>query len=198
MPPRYAYWTILAGGLPTAFRAAERDELLPTFNRILEKHPDAQMKYFAKGKLWDSREASQAASPSPPRGRDWRPGGNHRDPRQKFADAKRQKNQDRRKRRFESRQPSAQAPGGERPRRPLRRDARPDSRTGAPRSAPPRTRRAQGTEEPKPPRRPPGPNREPPPDQVPDPAPPPRPSEPRIPPPGPPERGRHPKGRGRR
>ena len=38
MPPRYSYWTIIAGGLPTAFRAARRDELLPTFARILEKH----------------------------------------------------------------------------------------------------------------------------------------------------------------
>ena len=44
MPPRFAYWTILAGGLPTAFRAAEREELLPTFKRIQEKHPDAVMK----------------------------------------------------------------------------------------------------------------------------------------------------------
>ena len=44
MPPRYAYWTIIAGDLPTAFRAADRDELLPTFQRIKEKHPDAQMK----------------------------------------------------------------------------------------------------------------------------------------------------------
>ena len=60
MPPRYAYWTILAGGLPTAFRAAEREELLPTFKRIQEKHPDAEMKYFARGKLWESREAAQA------------------------------------------------------------------------------------------------------------------------------------------
>ena len=49
MPPRYAYWTIMAGGLPTAFRAAEREELLPTFNRLKEKHPDAEMKYFARG-----------------------------------------------------------------------------------------------------------------------------------------------------
>ena len=39
MPPRYAYWTIIAGGLPTAFRAADREELLPTFQRIKEKHP---------------------------------------------------------------------------------------------------------------------------------------------------------------
>ena len=27
MPPRYAYWTILVDGGPTAFRAAEPDEL---------------------------------------------------------------------------------------------------------------------------------------------------------------------------
>src|SRR2546427_4057356 len=61
MPPRYAYWTIIAGGLPTAFRAADRDELMPTFHRIKEKHPDAQMKYFARGKLWESQEAARAA-----------------------------------------------------------------------------------------------------------------------------------------
>ena len=59
MPPRYAYWTIIAGGLPTAFRAAEREELLPTFQRIREKHPDAQMKWFARGKLWESPDAAR-------------------------------------------------------------------------------------------------------------------------------------------
>src|SRR5678815_3300268 len=59
MPPRYAYWTIIAGGLPTAFRATAREELLPTFQRIREKHPDAQMKWFARGKLWDSPEAAR-------------------------------------------------------------------------------------------------------------------------------------------
>ena len=59
MPPRFAYWTILAGGLPTAFRAAEREELLPTFKRLREKHPDAEMKWFARGKLWDSPEEAK-------------------------------------------------------------------------------------------------------------------------------------------
>ena len=34
MPPRFSYWTILAGGLPTSFRAAERDDLLPTLRRL--------------------------------------------------------------------------------------------------------------------------------------------------------------------
>lgn len=86
MPPRYSYWTILAGGLPTAFRAAERADLLPTFNRIREKHPDAEMKWFARGRLWASPEEAQAdlLRARIRRDRDWRPGGDHRDPRQAF------------------------------------------------------------------------------------------------------------------
>src|SRR5687767_1221434 len=122
MPPRFSYWTIIAGGLPTAFRATEREELMPTFTRLREKHPDAEMKWFARGKLWDSPEAVRAdterrrggfaregggTAPNregdaprqgatdtrdrsrhrdrpegPPRNREWRPGGEHRDPRQ--------------------------------------------------------------------------------------------------------------------
>jgi hypothetical protein len=97
MPPRFVYWTILAGGLPTAFRATDREELLPTFKRILEKHPDATLKYFARGRLWDSPEEAKAelrrAKAPEPRGRDWRPGGAHRDPRQTFTDAKKARNQ---------------------------------------------------------------------------------------------------------
>ena len=99
MPPRFVYWTIIAGGLPTAFRATEREELLPTFRRIQEKHPDAAMKYFARGRLWNSAEEARneadAQRARPPRegtrGRDWRPGGEHRDPRQKYKDAKKAK-----------------------------------------------------------------------------------------------------------
>lgn len=122
MPPRYSYWTIIAGGLPTAFRAADRDDLFPTFKRIQDKHPDAEMKWFARGKLWASPDAARAdteARRRPPagyrpsgaarpagerRGRDWRPGGEHRDPRQKFIDAKKERNQDRRRQRFERKQ----------------------------------------------------------------------------------------------
>lgn len=109
MPPRYAYWTILAGGLPTAFRAADRDELMPTFQRLREKHPDAEMKWFARGRLWDSPEQAREESarrrerPShrETRTADWRPGGTHRDPRQPFKDAKRARNIERRRTRFE-------------------------------------------------------------------------------------------------
>jgi hypothetical protein len=126
MPPRYAYWTIIADGLPTAFRAAERDELMPTFQRLREKHPDAQMKWFARGKLWESPEEARRAGderrerrdddrPRRPResgersgerrggdvrGKDWRPGGEHRDPRQKYKDAKKARNVERRHEKF--------------------------------------------------------------------------------------------------
>ena len=109
MPPRFVYWTIIAGGLPTAFRAAEREELLPTFHRLKERHPDAQLKYFARGTLWDSQEDAKRAleekrrapRPAARRSREWRPGGEHRDPRQGFKDAKKAKNQRTRARRFD-------------------------------------------------------------------------------------------------
>jgi 23S rRNA pseudouridine2605 synthase len=124
VPPRFAYWTILVGGLPTAFRAAERAELLPTFKRLQEKHPDAVMQWFSRGKLWESPEAAREAhwrqrreDRPRDRGRDWRPGGEHRDPRQKYIDAKKARNQDRRKERFERRQ---EGKGPARPDRPPR------------------------------------------------------------------------------
>ena len=168
MPPRYAYWTIIAGGLPTAFRAAVREELLPTFRRIKEKHPDAQMKYFARGKLWESQEAARTAEQRKgTRGRDWRPGGDHRDPRQKFVDAKKQRNAAHRKERWDRK------------------------------NAPPRERkpwvRGQGTEEPQQPPRPRGPNREPKPSEDPKPTLPPSEEQPTPPPAEPPERGYRPR-----
>ena len=84
MPPRYTYWTIIFGGQPTSFRSGTRDELLPTFKQIQAKHPDAQLRYFARGKLWYSEEEAQAAlirerfekhqGSRPPRDRGWKPG----------------------------------------------------------------------------------------------------------------------------
>ncbi|HZI81408.1 MAG TPA: hypothetical protein VFD69_17935 [Vicinamibacterales bacterium] len=134
MPPRFAYWTILVDGLPTAFRAAEREELLPTFKRLQEKHPDAAMRWFSRGQLWDSPEAARAAlldarrPPGPPRGRDWRPGGEHRDPRQKFIDAKKARNQEGRKKRFERRQEGEGAAGPREPWKERPRGPNPEAR----------------------------------------------------------------------
>src|SRR5262245_17303517 len=108
MPPRFAYWTILAGGLPTAFRAADRDDLLPTFKRIQEKHPDAEMKWFARGRLWTSPDEARAHSArgktSERRDRNWRPGGDHRDRREDHKTAARARNQARRHERFARKQ----------------------------------------------------------------------------------------------
>ena len=89
MPPRYAYWTILIDGKATAFRAREREELEPSYGQLARKNTDIAMRYFARGKLWDSPEQAQWASRSLPpaaesRGRDWRPGGAHKDPRARF------------------------------------------------------------------------------------------------------------------
>ncbi len=95
MPPRFTYWTIILDGQPTAFRAAERGELLPTLKQLQAKNPAAVLKWFARGRVWESPEearrareeegaAARAAATEKARGREWRPGGEHRDPREKF------------------------------------------------------------------------------------------------------------------
>ena len=92
MPPRYAYWTLLIDRKPTAFRARDREELLPTLAQLRRTNADVVMKWFARGRLWDSPEAEREAQRHPPsaekRGRDWRPGGAHRDPRDRFRNKK--------------------------------------------------------------------------------------------------------------
>jgi|GEM_PF-668139 len=107
MPPRYAYWTILVDDQPTAFRAAEPDELLPTLKRLQVKQPGALMKWFQRGRLWESKDEAKdkldqgyTVGPDgalvPPdamagRGKGWRPGGEHKDPREKYQLAKKAK-----------------------------------------------------------------------------------------------------------
>lgn len=80
MPPRYVYWTILIDGTPTAFRAASRDELLPTLKQLQRKTPGAVMKWFARGRVWESPEEARAAYRADAARRrtprtSWRPGG---------------------------------------------------------------------------------------------------------------------------
>ena len=86
MPPRYAYWTILIDKGPTAFRARVKDDLLPTLNQLRRTNTDVELKWFARGRLWDSPEQERLAPRMPrvKRTRDWRPGGTHTDPRQRF------------------------------------------------------------------------------------------------------------------
>jgi hypothetical protein len=129
MPPRFAYWTILIDNAPTAFRAREREELLPTLHQLQRKNPDVVLKWFARGRLWESPEAERAAqyapvSPRERRGADWRPGGAHKDPRDRFK----KKGRDEKKRAW------AAKPDG--PPRPPRPGPRPRTDGGAPRPLP--------------------------------------------------------------
>src|SRR5690349_7830751 len=58
---------------------------MPTFKQLQARHPDAVMKWFAKGRLWNSEEEAHAAQRGGERRKpDWRPGGEHRDPRARF------------------------------------------------------------------------------------------------------------------
>jgi hypothetical protein len=111
MPPRYVYWTIIYGNQATSFRAATPEELLPTLKQLQSRHPDAVLKYFARGQLWNSaeearprwRDDDRRRDSQPPagererrpraehgkpegerRGKSWRPGGQHRDPRDRW------------------------------------------------------------------------------------------------------------------
>ena len=89
MPPRYAYWTILIDDKPTAFRAREKAELAPTFHQLQRTNPNIVFKWFARGRLWESPEEARDAlrRPRPARerrDREWRPGGQHADPRARF------------------------------------------------------------------------------------------------------------------
>ena len=60
MPPRHVYWTIIYGNQATSFRAATPEELLPTLKQLQSRHPDAVLKYFARGRLWNSAEEARA------------------------------------------------------------------------------------------------------------------------------------------
>jgi hypothetical protein len=101
MPPRYVYWTILIDDAPTAFRASERDDLLPTLHQLQRKNNNVVVKWFARGRLWESPEAERAAQAVPRsserRNQDWRPGGQHKDPRARFdKEAQRRKKREQR------------------------------------------------------------------------------------------------------
>ncbi|HEX2344754.1 MAG TPA: hypothetical protein VHI98_30070 [Vicinamibacterales bacterium] len=49
---RSAYWTIVMEGRPTAFRAGERDDLVPTLKQLQNRHPDTHLMWFQNGRYW--------------------------------------------------------------------------------------------------------------------------------------------------
>src|SRR4030095_6174969 len=94
MPPRFAYWTLLIDNGPTAFRARDAADLLPTLHQLKRKNPNVVLKWFSGGRRWDPPEAAtEARRRRPPqavekRGAAWRPGGTHADPRDRFRKKK--------------------------------------------------------------------------------------------------------------
>jgi hypothetical protein len=94
-------WVILVGTVPTSFRAKEREDLVPTFKQLQRTQPEVTLRWFERGRVWENPDAARAASLlaaeaakvrrprrdpelGPPRGKEWRPGGEHKDPRARF------------------------------------------------------------------------------------------------------------------
>ena len=81
---RGAFWTIIVDDQPTAFRAPVREDLLPTLTQLQRQHPTAIIKWFQRGRLWETPGDAMDASKPPRRESGWRPGGAHKDPRDQY------------------------------------------------------------------------------------------------------------------
>lgn len=87
MAKYFKCWVIVDGTQPTAFRAREAEDLLPTLKQLQRTQPDVALMWFERGRLWTSPADAQQAlldrrrTPPKGRGREWRPGGEHKDPR---------------------------------------------------------------------------------------------------------------------
>jgi|SRR5688572_8346466 len=90
MPPRHSFWVILIGKTPTSFRAKEREDLVPTLRQLQRTQSDVTLRWFERGKVWESPEAAIGAAKlaatldREKRTKEWRPGGEHRDPKARF------------------------------------------------------------------------------------------------------------------
>lgn len=141
------------GAVPTAFRARHAEDLLPTLKQLQHRQPNVTLKWFERGRFWNSPEASREAqiekrNATAGRGRGWRPGGNHEDPRAKY-DVPRDVRRARFKERLRSNQQrdspigsdTAKPAGATRRPPPPRPDERPKL-SWKPRPGPPQARRA--------------------------------------------------------
>ena len=85
-----ACWVILIGDVPTSFRSKTREELVPTFKQLQRTQPDVRLRWYERGKVWENPDAAAAAvllartADRERRNKDWRPGGDHVDPRKKY------------------------------------------------------------------------------------------------------------------
>lgn len=117
MAGRFTCWVIVTGDGPTAFRARDKEDLATMLKQLLRTQPDAVVKWFERGKLWTSPEEADEAfharrRVSSSRGKGWRPGGKHVDPRAQY-DIPRDEKRARFKRRMISGFKKTDAPGTE-------------------------------------------------------------------------------------
>lgn len=89
MARSHSFWMIIDGTVPTSFRGREREDLLPTLNQLLRTQPNVAIVWFERGRTWNSRlearEALERQRDAPrERKQNWRPGGAHVDPRDKY------------------------------------------------------------------------------------------------------------------
>ena len=117
MAAPHSFWVIVDGTTPTAFRARQREDLLPTLKQLQRTQPAVVLRWFDRGQLWESPIAALEALKMKrrlrsDRGPAWRPGGSHVDPRERF-----QLTRDQKRARFKRRQfgkpggPEAGKPG---------------------------------------------------------------------------------------
>ena len=148
--PLRAFWVILIGKTPTSFRGKLREDLVPTLRQLQRTQSDVSLRWFERGKIWESPQAAEGAAKlaataaREKRTKEWRPGGDHRDPRARVELTRDQK---RAKFKRDQRRPEgAEAPGPRAPRddrsdrRPREeRPDKPESPFGPRRSGPLRT-----------------------------------------------------------
>ena len=146
MPLRHAFWIIVAGTTPTSFKARRSEDLLPTLRQLQRTQPDTVLRWFERGRLWESPEAAREdhlaqRKSTAARKRDWRPGGDHVDPRARFKvprDVKRARFKER------ARREHAEGPSTPAGARRSGQGPPPDSRPDQGSSSPPETRRGPG------------------------------------------------------
>jgi len=141
MPPSHSFWVIVHGSVPTAFRARQREDLLPTLVQLQRTQQEVSLVWFENGRTWESPEAAREALEARrrmarERKPSWRPGGAHIDPREKYKltrDQKRARFKERAK--FHGRPPrddDDQKADGQRPERAWKPKAAGDARRDRP------------------------------------------------------------------
>lgn len=119
MPAPHSFWVIVDGTTPTAFRARQREDLVPTLKQLQRTQPAVVLRWFHRGQLWESPVAAVEALKAKrrlrsDRGPAWRPGGNHADPRERFKLTRDQKRARFKRRRFGKPESHAAAKPGNR------------------------------------------------------------------------------------